>query len=512
MPSATLLPFSPVKLALLVGWVYLCLYLVQRVQFSALVSKKYKPVANITTLFTGPVLLLLLQIIETIRNIRASDENFIKTIMEQLQNLIASIKSSGFVKPRNTQEITLLNSSGRSIKDIYGQDKNQKQRSHILELTEQIVLTAINDRASDILIDPRDEANYTVRYRVDGMLRLAYEIDTEVSKAVINSIKAVSDMDIAERRRPQDGSFIAKIDDSTCSFRVSSAGVINGEKLSIRILNRQAASLTINDIGFSQKQQKVIRDAISKPAGMILICGPTGSGKTTTMYGMLNEIDFFTHNVITVEDPIECVLPNTSQIEVNPKADITFAKTLRSMLRQDPDVICVGEIRDEETASIALRAAQTGHLVMATLHCNSNASALVRLMDLGITPLLLASGLSVLISQRLVRKLCSHCKTRAELTPSQIHDFRRRKINYANIFQANGCEQCNGTGYYGRTAICDILVLNDALKNGIVNNEMLLAQLKKEGDQKGKSNLQKQGVKKIVSGITGLEELKRVVG
>jgi len=251
---------------------------------------------------------------------------------------------------------------------------------------------------------------------------------------------------------------------------------------------------------------------IDKPSGMVLMCGPTGSGKTTTLYAILNEIDRFTRNVITVEDPIEYVLPNASQIEVNPKADITFAKALRSILRQDPDVICVGEIRDEETAGIALRASQTGHLVLATIHSNSNASALVRLLDLGISPLLLSSGLTMIISQRLLRKLCRHCKVAAELNQSQILDFKKRKINYKNIFQAAGCDQCSSTGYYGRTAIFDILVLDDSLKAAIANSKLSITELRKDGDQKGRSNLHKLGLQKVVSSITSLEELKRVVG
>jgi general secretion pathway protein E len=338
------------------------------------------------------------------------------------------------------------------------------------------------------------------------------QLEPTISQAVINSIKAVSNMDIAERRRPQDGAFLAKTGDGTVSFRVASAGAVNGEKLSIRVLNQNAGMFTLESIGMTEKQRAVIENMIAKPTGMVLMCGPTGSGKTTTLYAMLNRIDLFTRNVITVEDPIEYVLPNASQIEVNPKADITFAKSLRSILRQDPDVICVGEIRDEETAAIALRASQTGHLVLGTIHSDSNASALVRLLDLNVTPLLLSSGLDILISQRLVRRLCKSCKVPAELSQSQTHDFLKKGINYRNIFQAKGCDQCHGTGYRGRIAIFDILNLDDELKSNIANNKLSVTTLKKEGDKKGKSNLRKQGLKIVVSGITSLEELKRVVG
>jgi len=218
---------------------------------------------------------------------------------------------------------------------------------------------------------------------------------------------------------------------------------------------------------------------------MIIVCGPTGSGKTTTMYAMLNEIDRHTRNVITVEDPIECILPNASQIEINPKADITFAKSLRSILRQDPDVICVGEIRDEETAAIALRAAQTGHLVLATIHTNSSISAMIRLMDLGVSAMLISSGLNLIVSQRLVRLLCEKCKTKAQLTPAQVKFFHQNKIDTRNIYKAVGCDECHNTGYKGRMAICDMLPLNQQMKDSLVNNQSLIDEMRKNGDKKG---------------------------
>jgi len=508
--GAVELPFNPIKLILLIGWVYLCLYFVQRVQFSPLVPKHYKPIANIATLFLGPIVLLVLLIVDTTRKFSEGHRGILEIINEQLQNVGANIRSSGFISSRKA--IRLLDSSGRSIKEIYGHSKGRRQDSRVLNLSEQIIANALEQRASDILIDPKSELTYTVRLRVDGVLREVKQIEANTCRAIINSIKAVSNMDISERRRPQDGAFIAKTIDGTVSFRVASAGVLNGEKLSVRVLNQNAGMFTLTSIGLLEKQRTIVEDAIGKPSGMILMCGPTGSGKTTTLYAMLNQIDLFTRNVITVEDPIEYVLPNASQIEVNPKADITFAKSLRSILRQDPDVICVGEIRDEETAGIALQASQTGHLVLATVHSNSTASALIRLLDLGVTPLLLSSGLSIIISQRLVRQLCRNCKIPAELSRSQMYDFQKRKINYSGMFQAKGCDQCHRTGYYERTAIFDILVLDNKLKASIANNTLSITQLRKEGDQRGRSNLQKQGLRKAVSGVTSLEELKRVVG
>jgi type II secretory ATPase GspE/PulE/Tfp pilus assembly ATPase PilB-like protein len=476
------------------------------------VPQKYKPIAYIVTLFTGPILLLILLIVDTAKKTSQSNISIREIIKLHIQQIIASIRFRGSGRRRKKSAIRLLDSSGRSIDDIYGHGDKRRQDSRILDLTEKVIADALDRQASDILIDPKDDTTYTIRLRIDGILRIVDELRADTCKVIVNSIKAVSNMDISEKRRPQDGAFIAKKAETTASFRVASAGVLNGEKLSIRILNQNAGTFSITDLGLTNKQNSIIKHAINKPSGMVLICGPTGSGKTTTMYAMLNEIDRFTHNVITVEDPIEAMLPEASQIEINPKADITFAKTLRSVLRQDPDVICVGEIRDEETAEIALRASQTGHLVLATIHCDSNATALVRLLDLGISPLLLSSGLSLLSSQRLLRKLCTYCSQPAQLSQDLIHKFKKKGIEYTNIFEATGCKHCDDTGYSGRTAVCDLLVITDQLKADIAKNKMSIDELRTDGKKKDKSHMRKEGLKKVASGITSLEELKRVVG
>jgi type II secretory ATPase GspE/PulE/Tfp pilus assembly ATPase PilB-like protein len=225
---------------------------------------------------------------------------------------------------------------------------------------------------------------------------------------------------------------------------------------------------------------------------------------------MLDTVDFYTRNVVTVEDPIEYVLPNASQIEVNVKANITFANALRNILRQDPDVICVGEIRDGETAAMALQASQTGHLVLATLHSSSNLAALVRLMDLGTRPLLLASALDVIVSQRLVRRLCDNCKKPARLSLQQISNFQRKAIDHRTIMQPNGCKKCRGTGYRGRTAILDVMRLDEDVKANLANERLSLGSLKKQGDSEGRSTLRKEGLRKVLSGMTTLDEVQRV--
>ena len=510
--AVTSLPFNPIKLVGLIAWIYLCLYLVQRFQFSPLVPKRYKSIAYIVGLFAGPVLLLLLLIVDMARKSANSGDGIAATVKQQVKNALAGMRSRKLKTGEKISTIRLLDSSGRSINEIYGHGDSKRQDSHVLDLTEQIIADALEQRASDVLIDPADELTYTIRLRIDGVLRPVKQLKAETCKAVVNSIKAVSGMDISEKRRPQDGAFIAKKGEMTASFRVASAGVLHGEKLSIRVLNQNASTLVLADVGFRKKHCATIQSVLSKPSGMVLVCGPTSSGKTTTMYAMLNEIDRLTRNVVTVEDPIEAVLKETSQIEINPKADITFAKALRSILRQDPDVICVGEIRDEETAEIALRASQTGHLVLATVHCYSNTAAIIRLLDLGVSPLLLSSGLSLLVSQRLLRLLCKDCKKPAELSEGLVSEFQRKGIDYTHIFEAGGCKRCEGTGYFDRTAICDPLVVTDELKLDVANNEVLIAELKTEGRRKDKSNLRKEGLKMVASGLTSLAELKRVVG
>jgi type II secretory ATPase GspE/PulE/Tfp pilus assembly ATPase PilB-like protein len=507
------LPFNPIKLSILILWFYLCLYFTQCAQFSPLVPKKLKSISRIISVIAGPILFLILLLADAVKKSSRGGESTFAIIKQQIKKTIVDIWSTRFRRHKeDDSKIRLLDSSGTELKEIYGHGNSKHQDRHILDLTEQIIAEALGKRASDILIDPKDDSTYTIRLRIDGVLIPVKHLKANICKAVINSIKAVSSMDISEKRRPQDGAFMAKQGDMTASFRVASAGVIGGEKLSIRILNQNASTFILHDIGFTKKQCSDIEKAINKPSGMVLICGPTGSGKTTTMYAMLNQLDRYTRNVITVEDPIEAVLPESSQIEINPKADITFAKTLRSILRQDPDVICVGEIRDEETAEIALRASQTGHLVLATIHCGSNSMALVRLTDLGVSPLLLSSGLSLLISQRLIRLLCDHCKRPAQLTQNLIDELGKKGINHTGMYEAVGCKRCNETGYFSRTAICDIMEIADNIKADIVNNNTLITELKSNGVVKDIANLRKEALKIAVEGRTTLQELKRVVG
>lgn len=499
--------FSPVRVILLAVWVYFCVYSVLRVEGSNLIPVRHKAKANILALLTGPFFLFVLFVADVTIKLQ---EGIIRP-----GNILKGIFGDTFKRRRARYKaekgIELLDSAGRSFAEVYSsQGRDQKTASEILSLTESIILDGIRDRASDILLDPKSRSVFTVRFRIDGVLSTVSQMEADKAGAIVNSIKAISNMDIAERRRPQDGSFMARIPQGDVYFRVASAGVLGGEKLSIRILNQSAGLLRLDEIGLSAQAYRLVLDNISRASGMIVVCGPTGSGKTTSLYAMLSDIDFYERNVVTVEDPIEYVLPSASQIEVNVKANITFANALRNILRQDPDVICVGEIRDGETADMALQASQTGHLVLATLHSSSNLAALVRLMDLGVRPLLLASGLDVIISQRLVRRLCEHCKRPASLTETQIANFERKKIDYRTIMEANGCKRCRGTGFVGRTAIMDVMRLDEDVKANLANERLSLGSMKQRGDKESTSALRKEGLRKVLAGITTIEEVQRV--
>ena len=508
--AETALPYSPFRTVFFIGWFYLCLYSVKRSDNSPLVQDKYRYFSNIAALVAGPLHLFVLFIAETVQKLQDGELEFSKIPSYTLDCILEKPIRK---KPIDTSHrtIELLDTSGRSFEAVYSkQVRSEGADREIQEQTEAMILEGINGRASDILIDPKSDSEYTIRFRVDGFLRVFKVLEGRECNAIINSLKAISGMDIAEKRRPQDGAFMAQLNDGDVYFRMATSGVLGGEKLAIRVMDQTRGVLELSQIGFAPEQAKMLRDIVQQPQGMILVCGPTGSGKTTTLYGMLQTVDFEQRNVITVEDPIEHIMPHISQIEVNPRAEVNFATALRSILRQDPDVICVGEIRDGETAQMAMQASQTGHLVLATLHANSNMSALVRLIDLGIKPLLISSAVSVVISQRLIRCLCQYCKGPAELSQSQLDYCEKNGVDRKQILAAQGCGNCGGTGYYGRTAILDVLTINDQLRTLLCNQQLSPGDLKEQGDKQFVSSLRREGMKKVLEGMTTLNEVKRL--
>lgn len=502
--------FEPIHIVCLVGWFYLCLYIIRYLDDSPLMPQKHKGWLNIVSLMFGPFVFFALYALEIVRIAEKEKLNFMGVFKKVVNGSLFSIGKQ-MTGARGASSIMLLDLNGQSLQDLYG-NKDKSELSGALNLAETIIWDCLNEQASDVLIDPGADGNYSVRFRVDGRLKLTQTVEKDTCVAVVNSIKALSGMDIAERRRAQDGAFTARMESNLASFRVASAGVMNGEKLSIRVLTKDANLYNMDKIGLSPKDLALLKSVVNKQQGMVLVCGPTGSGKTTSLYAMLAGIDALERNIITVEDPVEYVFNNVSQIEVNEKAEITFAKTLRSILRQDPDVICVGEIRDEETAQVALQSAHTGHLVFATIHSNSNFSSIVRLMDLGIKPLLLSSALEVIVSQRLLRKLCDKCKAPANLNPAQIKQLEARGINVANIMQPVGCPDCGNTGYRGRIGVFDVLSLDADLKQRIFADNISAGNIKEVGERIIKPKLRKEAMKKVFEGVTSFNEVKSVIG
>jgi type IV pilus assembly protein PilB len=323
----------------------------------------------------------------------------------------------------------------------------------VVRVVDLILWQAIDRRASDIHIEPFKD-NISLRYRVDGVLHQVPAPPYHLHMPIVSRIKILSRLDIAEKRLPQDGTFTVKLEDRTIDIRVSIIPTIYGEKVVLRILDRSGVILELDRMGFEKDDLSLIRKAIKSPYGLIFITGPTGSGKSTTLYAILQEIKSVTKNIATVEDPVEYRLDGINQVQVKPDIGLTFAAALRSLLRQDPDIMLVGEVRDKETAEICVRSALTGHLVLSTLHTNDAPSAVTRLIDIGVEPYLLAPSLIMVISQRLVRKLCSECR---EPYRPQIKEIEGHRLEATVIYKPRGCGACGNTGYKGRTAIAEII-------------------------------------------------------
>ncbi len=354
--------------------------------------------------------------------------------------------------------LTFLNSHGH---DMFA---NREDLSLGVNLAKQILYEAITRNASDVFIDPKEDASM-IRFRIDGMIRIYDTLLGDKGLSVISVFKVAAGMDIAEKRRPQDGSFSVELNGVNIAFRVASVGVFGGEKITIRIIAAENSRRSLDQLGLTPEQLRLIRSGVKIPSGMILMCGPTGSGKTSTLYSMLEAIDYSMKNVISIEDPVERIIPSISQMEVNVKAGITFSSLLRNALRQNPDIICIGEIRDEETAEIAIHAAQTGHLIIATLHSSDNAGTIVRLTDLGVSLRSIAASLHLIISQRLVRILCPSCKKQTALNQEQLAVCEQYAIPPAAVMSPCGCPVCDHTGYAGRQAIFEILTMTPELRS-----------------------------------------------
>ena len=389
------------------------------------------------------------------------------------------------------------------ISEVEG-DELTEEDAPVIVLCDSILKDAVARGASDIHIEPY-EKTVRVRYRIDGKLTLINNLRAHLYQSILARFKIMAELNIAERRIPQDGKISMQLNGSNYDFRVSTLPSIHGEKIVIRIYNKSLVTKDVSILGFNSKQEEIIYDAISRPHGIILLTGPTGSGKSTTLYTFLRHLNKEDTNIITVEDPVENEINGITQVQVNPKADLTFASALRSILRQDPNVIMIGEIRDEETAQIAVRAALTGHLVFSTIHTNDAASVVSRLIDMGIAPYLVSDSLLCSISQRLVRKLCPFCKQEHITTPAEQKHLRLK--NPATIFEPKGCPACNHTGYQGRLAVFEIVPINSEIRS-IVMSKNYTSELLNKYVSKTFPTLMDDAREHVLAGDTSMSEFE----
>lgn len=375
------------------------------------------------------------------------------------------------------------------------------EEAPVVKLVDLVIRQAIDERASDIHIEPFKD-KISLRYRIDGKL---YEIPPpakHLHMPIISRIKILSKLDIAEKRLPQDGAFLVRIGERPIDIRVSTVPTIYGEKVVLRLLDRSQVVLDLNLLGFDPKQLEIIRKSIITPYGLIFLTGPTGSGKTTTLYAILSEIKSPTKNIVTIEDPVEYKLDGINQVQIKPEIGLTFAAALRSFLRQDPDIMLVGEVRDLETAQICVRSALTGHLVLSTLHTNDAPTAVSRLMDIGIEPYMLSSSLIAVIAQRLIRKLCPDCKEAYEPAAQELKNI---KLKAELIYRAKGCQSCNNTGYKGRAAVSEVMLATEGIKS-LITQEAPFQKIREKAREEGMQTLYESAIKKVEEGLTSLED------
>lgn len=452
-----------------------------------------------------------------------TSEESIKFVLRQYEK---SLKAEfGDIIEKNSQEIADGEDAGEDLEKI-------AQDLPVIKVIDTLLKHAILQSASDIHIEP-SEKDVVVRYRIDGILHDAMILPKEIISGVVARIKVLANLKLDEHRLPQDGRFKIEKDNYRISFRVSILPVFDGEKIVMRLLDESSKGLTLEKMGIWGEPLEIIHREIKKPNGMILITGPTGSGKTTTLYTIMDILNTPGVNISTVEDPVEYRMPRINQTQVNPKIGLTFASSLRSLLRQDPDIIMVGEIRDKETMEIAVHAAMTGHLVLSTLHTNSAAGALPRLLDMGAEPFLVASTVNVIVAQRLVRRLCSECKTEYSLDEKaaeilknsfnidEVVNFLRSakelkgkvkpndKLTDIKFYKTKGCEQCGGEGYKGRLGVYEVLGIDEDIER-LISQAASTETIEKKAKENGMISMIDDGFFKAVQGFTSIEEVLRV--
>lgn len=393
--------------------------------------------------------------------------------------------------------------------DDVDESRRQSVQAPVIRAVSLMLEEAVKRKASDIHVEPRRN-HVEIRYRLDGVLQHVRSLPKSLQAAVVSRIKIMAEMDIAERRVPLDGRIAARVDGRVIDFRVSTLPTQHGERAVLRILDKTGMLLSLDQLGFSPHDRKSFESLIRKPYGIILVTGPTGSGKTTTLYTALNALKSDDTNIMTCEDPIEYELEGINQSAINIRAGLTFAKQLRAILRQDPDIVLVGEIRDADTADIAFRAALTGHLVLSTLHCNDAANAITRLMDMGVEPFLIASSVIGVVAQRLVRVICPKCKAPYVATPEEIAEFKLAGKGDIKLYRGQGCGQCGHFGYHGRVAAFEVMAINEQIRR-LTLGRPSGDQVKQIALANGMTTMREDAIGKALSGITTLDEVRKKV-
>jgi type IV pilus assembly protein PilB len=474
-----------------------------------LVFPLYKIRHTLTVAVTEPTNLFL---IDELHSLTGLDVQVVATSAKDIRRMITTLPDSKTfviddIIDDNTQaEVTLIENV---IEDI-GDTTEFAGQSPVIRLVNYIIYNAVKEGASDIHIEPGERC-LRVRNRIDGKLYKALEVPTNLLGAVTSRIKIMASLDISERRLPQDGRVHVLLDSRKIDLRVSTFPGSRGEKTVIRVLDTRSVSLNLRDLGFAEDVLAPLQAAVQAPNGIILVTGPTGSGKSTTLYAALNEIASMENNVCTVEDPIEYHIPLINQFQVQERTGLTFSKALRTLLRQDPDIIMVGEVRDDETARTAIQAALTGHLVLTTLHTNDAPSAITRLINMGVEPYLIGAALNCVLAQRLVRRICAKCREEYEPPRPLRKAVERMGYGMDKFHKGVGCRRCRNTGYSGRLGVHELLLINDELRDAVVAG-LSVAELRKIAGRYGMITLRHDGFRKVREGLTSLEEVIQICG
>jgi type IV pilus assembly protein PilB len=463
----------------------------------------------LTVAVTEPSNLFL---IDEIRSLTQLDVQIVATTAKDVRRMITNLPNSkvfvidDIIEDSEAADVTLIEEAIEDIGDV----AEIAGQSPVIRLVNYIIYNAVKEGASDIHIEPAERC-LRIRNRIDGRLYKSLEVPSHLINAVTSRIKIMASLDISERRLPQDGRIHVMLDRRKVDLRISTFPTSRGEKTVIRVLDTRTVSLNLEDLGFAEDILSTFQDGIREPNGIVLVTGPTGSGKSTTLYAALNAISSMENNICTVEDPIEYHLPLINQFQVQERVGLTFSKALRTLLRQDPDVIMVGEIRDEETARTAIQAALTGHLVFSTLHTNDAYAAITRLIHMGIEPYLISAALNMVLAQRLVRRICSKCRQTYDPPRPIRKALERMGYEFDEFYKGVGCRRCRNTGYTGRIGIHEVLVLDDEIRDVVTANPTL-GKIRDLARARGMVSLRYDGFRKVREGITTVEEILHATG